>query len=259
MEKLDKKVEKNFFDVFLGILKMTGIFILTWIVLLVQRAIFNYYYYINVLKLNYGKEDAGMIPTLVESAFSMVVLIMLTIIFIKMMKRRFGANNLIKIISWTLTAILVITFLLGGGFAFSISNSSVGIDLNYMILIFFKEGILVGIMGTELVGILLTMYLFSVKVYEKNREKSIFSIIYAAVNSIILIIAYYFVSAFMDIYLYQTVAGINNNYIWKFIVEIIKSTNMFKVIFNYYFYIVVLVIIIFTIILILNVYSENTN
>ena len=139
-----------------------------------------------------------MIPTLVESAFSMVVLIMLTIIFIKMMKRRFGANNLIKIISWTLTAILVITFLLGGGFAFSISNSSVGIDLNYMILIFFKEGILVGIMGTELVGILLTMYLFSVKVYEKNREKSIFSIIYAAVNSIILIIAYYFVSAFMD-------------------------------------------------------------
>ena len=259
MEKLDKKVEKDFFDVFLGILKMTGIFMLTWIVLLMQRAIFNYCYYINELKLNYGENDAGMISLLIESVFSLIVLIMLTVIFIKMMKRRFGANNLIKIILWTLTAILVITFLLGSGFAFSMSKNSEIIDLNYIISIFFKTGILNGIKGTELVGILLTISLFSIKVYEKNSQKSIFSIIYAAISSVILIITYYFVSFFLDVYMYQIMTDGNSNYVWKFIMEIIKNTNMFKVIFNYYFYIVVLVIIIFTIILILNVYSENTN
>ena len=68
---------------------------------------------------------------------------------------------------------------------------------------FFKKGILNGIMGTELVGILLTISLFSIKVYEKNNGKSIFSIIYTAINSIILIIMYYFISIFMDIYMYR--------------------------------------------------------
>ena len=72
-----------------------------------------------------------------------------------------------------------------------------------MILMFFKKGILNGIMGTELVGILLTISLFSIKVYEKNNGKSIFSIIYTAINSIILIIMYYFISIFMDIYMYR--------------------------------------------------------
>ena len=169
MRNFEKKVERDFFDVFLGILKITGIFISTWIVLLVQRAIFNYYYYINVLKLNYGNENAGMIPTLVEAVFSFTVLVILTVIFIKMMKTRFGANNLIKIMLWTFAMMVIIIFLLGGGFAFSVSKNSEIIDLNYMILIFFKKGILNGIMGTELVGILLTVSLFSIKVYEKNN------------------------------------------------------------------------------------------
>ena len=177
MGNFEKKVERDFFDIFLGILKITGIFIFTWIVLLVQRAIFNYYYYINVLKLNYGNENAGMIPTLVEAVFSFIVLVILTVIFIKMMKARFGANNLIKIMLWTFAMMVIIIFLLGGGFAFSVSKNSKIIDLNYMILLFFKKGILNGIMGTELVGILLTISLFSIKVYEKNNGKSIFSMI----------------------------------------------------------------------------------
>ena len=112
-------------------------------------------------------------------------------------------------------------------------------------------------MGTELVGILLTISLFSIKVYEKNNGKSIFSIIYTAINSIILIIMYYFISIFMDIYIYQTIAGTENDYIWKFIIEIIKSTDLSKAIFNYFFYVVVLIIVIFTTILVLNVFSDN--
>ena len=68
---------------------------------------------------------------------------------------------------------------------------------------------------------------------------------------------YYFISIFMDIYMYQTIAGTENDYIWKFIIEIIKSTDLSKAIFNYFFYLTSSVVVIFTIILILNVFSDN--
>ena len=57
--------------------------------------------------------------------------------------------------------------------------------------------------------------------------------------------------------MYQTIAGTKSDYVWKFIIEIIKSTDLSKAIFNYFFYVVVLIIVIFTTILILNIFSDN--
>ena len=259
MESFEDAEKRDFVGTISGIIKIVGIMIFTWSILIFQRGIFGSYYFNSVAKT--GDLKAGEMVTLVQTLFSLVVLIILSVIFIKMMKTRFGKENLNKIKFWTFVIIVITIVLFALGVTFSMINSIVkntgSISMSDKITIFFKTGILNGIMGTELVGILLTISLFSIKVYEKNNGKSIFSIIYTAINSIILIIMYYFISIFMDIYMYQTIAGTENDYIWKFIIEIIKSTDLSKAIFNYFFYVVVLIIVIFTTILVLNVFSDN--
>ena len=125
------------------------------------------------------------------------------------------------------------------------------------ITIFFKIGVLEGIKGMQLIGFLLTMCLFSIKVYENNKKKSLFAIFFAGISSIIIMIFFYFVGLFLDLYLLQTSQGWKMKTLSGFIKEIMQKANMQEVVFNYYFYLTSSVVVIFTIILILNVFSDN--
>ena len=246
MGNFEKIENRNFIDILLGAVKIVGIMIFTWSVLIFQRGIFGSYYFNSVAKT--GDLKAGEVVTLVQTLFSLVVLIILSVIFIKMMKTRFGKENLNKIKFWTFV-IIVITFVLFAlGVTFSMINSIVknigSISLSDKITIFFKTGVLEGIKGMQLIGFLLTMCLFSIKVYENN-------------SSIILMIIFYFVGLFLDLYLLQTSQGWKMETLSGFIREIMQNANMQEVVFNYYFYLTSSVVVIFIIILILNVFSDN--
>nr|WP_314115626.1 hypothetical protein [uncultured Leptotrichia sp.] len=259
MESFEDAEKRDFVGTISGIVKIVGIMIFTWGVLIFQRGIFGSYYFNSVAKT--GDLKAGEMVTLVQTLFSLVVLIILSVIFIKMMKARFGKENLNKIKFWTFV-IIVITFVLFAlGVTFSMINSIVknigSISLSDKITIFFKTGILEGIKGMQLIGFLLTMCLFSIKVYENNKEKSLFAIIFSGVSSIILMIIFYFAGLFLDLYLLQTSQGWKIETLSGFIREIMQNANMQEVVFNYYFYLTSSVVVIFTIILILNVFSDN--
>ena len=259
MESFEDAEKRDFVGTISGIVKIVGIMIFTSSVLIFQRGIFSSYYFSSVTKT--GDLKAGEVVTLVQKLFSLVVLIILSIIFIKMMKNRFGKENLNKIKFWTFV-IIVITFVLFAlGVTFSMINSIVknigSISLSDKITIFFKTGILEGIKGMQLIGFLLTMCLFSIKVYENNKEKSLFAIIFSGVSSIILMIIFYFAGLFLDLYLLQTSQGWKIETLSGFIREIMQNANIQEVVFNYYFYLTSSVVVIFTIILILNVFSDN--
>ena len=255
MRNFEKIENRNFIDILLGAVKIVGIMIFTWSVLIFQRGIFGSYYFNSVAKT--GDLKAGEMVTLVQTLFSLVVLIIVSIIFIKMMKTRFGKENLNKIKFWTFV-IMVITIVL---FTLGVINSIVknigSISLSDKITIFFKTGILEGIKGMQLIGFLLTMCLFSVKAYENDKGKNIFAITFAGISSIILMVIFYFVRLFLDLYLFQTSQGWKMETLSGFIREIMQNANLQEVVFNYYFYLTSSVIVIFTIILILNVFSDN--
>lgn len=259
MRNFEKIENRNFIDILLGAVKIVGIMIFTWSILIFQRGIFSSYYFSSVAKT--GDLKAGEVVTLVQTLFSLVVLIILSVIFIKMMKARFGKENLNKIKFWTFVIIVIIFVLFALGVTFSMINSIVknigSISLSDKITIFFKTGILEGIKGMQLIGFLLTMCLFSIKVYENNKKKSLFAIIFAGVSSIILMIIFYFAGLFLDLYLLQTSQGWKMETLSGFIREIMQNANMQEVVFNYYFYLTSSVVVIFTIILILNVFSDN--
>ena len=259
MESFEDAEKRDLVGTISGIVKIVGIMIFTWSVLIFQRGIFSSYYFSSVAKT--GDLKAGEVVTLVQTLFSLVVLIILSVIFIKMMKTRFGKENLNKIKFWTFVIIVIIFVLFALGVTFSMINSIVknigSISLSDKITIFFKTGILEGIKGMQLIGFLLTMCLFSIKVYENNKKKSLFAIIFAGASSIILMIIFYFVGLFLDLYLLQTSQGWKMETLSGFIREIMQNANMQEVVFNYYFYLTSSVVVIFTIILILNVFSDN--
>lgn len=259
MESFEDAEKRDFVGTISGIVKIVGIMIFTWSVLIFQRGIFGSYYFNSVAKT--GDLKAGEVVTLVQTLFSFVALIILSVIFIKMMKTRFGKENLNKIKFWTFVIIVIIFVLFALGVTFSMINSIVknigSISLSDKITIFFKTGVLEGIKGMQLIGFLLTMCLFSIKVYENNKKKSLFAIIFAGVSSIILMIIFYFAGLFLDLYLLQTSQGWKMETLSGFIREIMQNANMQEVVFNYYFYLTSSIIVIFTIILILNVFSDN--
>jgi len=259
MESFEDAEKRDFVGTISGIIKIVGIMIFTWSILIFQRGIFGSYYFNSVAKT--GDLKAGEMVTLVQTLFSLVVLIILSVIFIKMMKTRFGKENLNKIKFSTFVIIVIITVLFALGVTFSMINSIVknigSISLSDKITIFFKTGILEGIKGMQLIAFLLTMYLFSVKAYENDKGKSIFAIIFAGISSIILMIIFYFAGLFLDLYLLQTSQGWKMETLSGFIREIMQNANMQEVVFNYYFYLTSSVVVIFTIILILNVFSDN--
>ena len=259
MRNFEKIENRNFIDILLGAVKIVGIMIFTWGVLIFQRGIFGNYYFNSVAKT--GDLKAGEMVTLVQTLFSLVVLIIVSIIFIKMMKTRFGKENLNKIKFWTFVIMVITIVLFALGVTFSMINSIVkntgSISMSDKITIFFKTGVLQGIKGIQLIAFLLTMYLFSVKAYENDKRKSIFAIIFAGVSSIILMIIFYFAGLFLDLYLLQTSQGWKMETLSGFIREIMQNANMQEVVFNYYFYLTSSVVVIFTIILILNVFSDN--
>ena len=257
MESFEDAEKRDFVGTISGIVKIVGIMIFTSSVLIFQRGIFSSYYFSSVAKT--GDLKAGEVVTLVQKLFSLVVLIILSIIFIKMMKNRFGKENLNKIKFWTFVIIVITIVLFPFGVTFSMINSIVtgSISMSDKITIFFKTGVLQGIKGSQLIAFLLTMYLFSVKAYENDKEKSIFAIIFAGISSIILMVIFYFVGLFLDLYLLQTSQGWKMETLSGFIREIMQNANMQEVVFNYYFYLTSSVVVIFTIILILNVFSDN--
>ena len=259
MESFEDAEKRDFVGTISGIVKIVGIMIFTWSVLIFQRGIFGSYYFNSVAKT--GDLKAGEMVTLVQTLFSLVVLIIVSVIFIKMMKTRFGKENLNKIKFWTFVIIVITTVLFALGVTFSMINSIVkntgSISMSDKITIFFKTGVLQGIKGSQLIAFLLTMCLFSIKVYENNKKKSIFAIIFAGVSSIILMIIFYFAGLFLDLYLLQTSQGWKMETLSGFIREIMQNANMQEVVFNYYFYLTSSVVVIFTIILILNVFSDN--
>ena len=259
MQSFEDTEKRDFVGTISGMVKIVGIMIFTWSILIFQRGIFGSYYFNSVAKT--GDLKAGEMVTLVQTLFSLVVLIILSVIFIKMMKTRFGKENLNKIKFWTFVIIVITAVLFALGVIFSMINSIVknigSISLSDKITIFFKTGILEGIKGIQLIAFLLTMYLFSVKAYENDKGKSIFAIIFAGVSSIILMIIFYFAGLFLDLYLLQTSQGWKIETLSGFIREIMQNANMQEVVFNYYFYLTSSVVVIFTIILILNVFSDN--
>ena len=173
MRNFEKIKNRNFADILLGAVKIVGIMIFTWSILIFQRGIFGSYYFNSVAKT--GDLKAGEMVTLVQTLFSLVVLIILSVIFIKMMKTRFGKENLNKIKFWTFVIIVITIVLFALGVTFSMINSIVknigSISLSDKITIFFKTGVLEGIKGMQLIGFLLTMCFFQLKFMRIIRKR----------------------------------------------------------------------------------------
>ncbi|WP_369717169.1 hypothetical protein [Leptotrichia alba] len=141
MDSFEDAEKRDFVGTIPGIIKIVGIMIFTWSILIFQRGIFGSYYFNSVAKT--GDLKAGEMVTLVQTLFSLVVLIILSVIFIKMMKTRFGKENLNKIKFWTFVIVVITIVLFALGVTFSMINSIAkntgSISLSDKITIFLKQ------------------------------------------------------------------------------------------------------------------------
>ena len=141
MDSFEDAEKRDFVGTIPGIIKIVGIMIFTWSILIFQRGIFGSYYFNSAAKT--GDLKAGEMVTLVQTLFSLVVLIILSVIFIKMMKTRFGKENLNKIKFWTFVIVVITIVLFALGVTFSMINSIAkntgSISLSDKITIFLKQ------------------------------------------------------------------------------------------------------------------------
>lgn len=256
-EKFEDFEKENISNVFQGLMKITGIVVLAVFLVLFKRMIYMQYYLSFIMKSRstYVKEKITMLVA-IFTLFSLIVIIVSAIIFIKMIKDYFNENNM----EFSRKTKYYIIFFIGN---LIIINSIIGtfevfkqMKLNFTfiqkIMLFLFSGIPSGVIATSATAFFSVVFLFSVKTYEKKLyEHRIIGIIYAAIVSIIGLLGINFIMELSNLYKnYSFKVGHEFKLFIHFLKFVLRYKNLYIEIFNMYFCVNLFVIIFLGILLI---------
>ena len=256
-EKFEDFEKENISNVFQGLMKITGIVVLAVFLVLFKRMIYMQYYLSFIMKSRstYVKEKITMLVA-IFTLFSLIVIIVSAIIFIKMIKDYFNENNMES----SRKTKYYIIFFIGN---LIIINSIIGtfevfkqMKLNFTfiqkIMLFLFSGIPSGVIATSATAFFSVVFLFSVKTYEKKfYEHRIIGIIYTAIVSIIGLLGINFIMELSNLYKnYSFKVGHEFKLFIHFLKFVLRYKNLYIEIFNMYFCVNLFVIIFLGILLI---------
>lgn len=256
-EKFEDFEKENISNVFQGLMKITGIVVLAVFLVLFKRMIYMQYYLSFIMKSRstYVKEKITMLVA-IFTLFSLIVIIVSAIIFIKMIKDYFNENSMES----SRKTKYYIIFFIGN---LIIINSIIGtfevfkqMKLNFTfiqkIMLFLFSGIPSGVIATSATAFFSVVFLFSVKTYEKKLyEHRIIGIIYTAIVSIIGLLGINFIMELSNLYKnYSFKVGHEFKLFIHFLKFVLRYKNLYIEIFNMYFCVNLFVIIFLGILLI---------
>ena len=256
-EKFEDFEKKNTGKVLQGLMKITGMIILAAFLVLFEKMIYMQYYLSFIMKFRGTdvKEKITML-TAIFTLFSLIVIIVSAIIFIKIIKDYFNENNMES----SRKTKYYIIFFIGN---LIIINSIIGtfevfkqMKLNFTfiqkIMLFLFSGIPSGVIATSATAFFSVVFLFSVKTYEKKLyEHRIIGIIYTAIVSIIGLLGINFIMELSNLYKnYSFKVGHEFKLFIHFLKFVLRYKNLYIEIFNMYFCVNLFVIIFLGILLI---------
>ena len=256
-EKFEDFEKENTGKVVQGLVKITGMIILAAFLVLFEKMIYMQYYLSFIMKFRGTdvKEKITML-TAIFTLFSLIVIIVSAIIFIKIIKDYFNENNMES----SRKTKYYIIFFIGN---LIIINSIIGtfevfkqMKLNFTfiqkIMLFLFSGIPSGVIATSATAFFSVVFLFSVKTYEKKLyEHRIIGIIYTAIVSIIGLLGINFIMELSNLYKnYSFKVGHEFKLFIHFLKFVLRYKNLYIEIFNMYFCVNLFVIIFLGILLI---------
>ena len=256
-EKFEDFEKENISNVFQGLMKITGIVVLAVFLVLFKKMIYMQYYLSFIMKSRSTdvKEKITMLVA-IFTLFSLIVIIVSAIIFIKMIKDYSNENSMELSHKIKYYVIIFIGVLI-------IINSIIGtsevlkqMKLNFTLIqktmLFLFSGIPSGVIATSATAFFSVVFLFSVKTYEKKLyEHRIIGIIYAAIVSIIGLLGINFIMELSNLYKnYSFKVGHEFKLFIHFLKFVLRYKNLYIEIFNMYFCVNLFVIIFLGILLI---------
>ena len=256
-EKFEDFEKKNTGKVLQGLMKITGMIILAAFLVLFEKMIYMQYYLSFIMKFRSTdvKEKITMLAA-IFTLFSLIVIIVSAIIFIKMIKDYFNETSMELSHKIKYYVIIFIGILI-------IINSIIGtsevlkqMKLNFTfiqkIMLFLFSGIPSGVIATSSTAFFSVVFLFSVKTYEKKLyEHRIIGIIYTAIVSIIGLLGINFIMELSNLYKnYSFKVGHEFKLFIHFLKFVLRYKNLYIEIFNMYFCVNLFVIIFLGILLI---------
>ena len=268
-EKFEDFEKENISNVFQGLMKITGIVVLAVFLVLFKRMIYMQYYLSFIMKSRNTdvKEKITMLVA-IFTLFSLIVIIVSAIIFIKMIKDYFNENNMESscktkyYIIFFIGNLIIINSIIGTFEVFK-QMKLIGtfevfkqMKLNFTfiqkIMLFLFSGIPSGVIATSVTAFFSVVFLFSVKTYEKKLyEHRIIGIIYTAIVSIIGLLGINFIMELSNLYKnYSFKVGHEFKLFIHFLKFVLRYKNLYIEIFNMYFCVNLFVIIFLGILLI---------
>ena len=256
-EKFEDFEKENTGKVLQGLVKITGMIILAAFLVLFEKMIYMQCYFSFIMNSRSAgiKEKITMLAA-IFTLFSLIVIIVSAIIFIKMIKDYFNENSMELSHKIKYYVIIFIGILI-------IINSIIGtsevlkqMKLNFTfiqkIMLFLFSGIPSGVIATSATAFFSVVFLFSVKTYEKKLyEHRIIGIIYTAIVSIIGLLGINFIMELSNLYKnYSFKVGHEFKLFIHFLKFVLRYKNLYIEIFNMYFCVNLFVIIFLGILLI---------
>ena len=256
-EKFEDFEKENISNVFQGLMKITGIVVLAVFLVLFKRMIYMQYYLSFIMKSRSTdvKEKITMLVA-IFTLFSLIVIIVSAIIFIKMIKDYFNENSMelshkIKYYVIIFIGVLIIINSIIGTFEV-LKQMKLNFTFIQKIMLFLFSGIPSGVIATSATAFFSVVFLFSVKTYEKKfYEHRIIGIIYTAIVSIIGLLGINFIMELSNLYKnYSFKVGHEFKLFIHFLKFVLRYKNLYIEIFNMYFCVNLFVIIFLGILLI---------
>lgn len=256
-EKFEDFEKENISNVFQGLMKITGIVVLAVFLVLFKRMIYMQYYLSFIMKSRSTdvKEKITMLVA-IFTLFSLIVIIVSAIIFIKMIKDYFNENSMESshktkyYIIFFIGNLIIINSIIGTFEVFK--QMKLNFTFIQKIMLFLFSGIPSGVIATSATAFFSVVFLFSVKTYEKKLyEHRIIGIIYTAIVSIIGLLGINFIMELSNLYKnYSFKVGHEFKLFIHFLKFVLRYKNLYIEIFNMYFCINLFVIIFLGILLI---------
>lgn len=256
-EKFEDFEKENISNVFQGLMKITGIVVLAVFLVLFKRMIYMQYYLSFIMKSRSTdvKEKITMLVA-IFTLFSLIVIIVSAIIFIKMIKDYFNENSMESshktkyYIIFFIGNLIIINSIIGTFEVFK--QMKLNFTFIQKIMLFLFSGIPSGVIATSATAFFSVVFLFSVKTYEKKLyEHRIIGIIYTAIVSIIGLLGINFIMELSNLYKnYSFKVGHEFKLFIHFLKFVLRYKNLYIEIFNMYFCVNLFVIIFLGILLI---------
>ena len=256
-EKFEDFEKKNTGKVLQGLMKITGMIILAAFLVLFEKMIYMQYYLSFIMKFRSTdvKEKITMLAA-IFTLFSLIVIIVSAIIFIKMIKDYFNENSMESshktkyYIIFFIGNLIIINSIIGTFEVFK--QMKLNFTFIQKIMLFLFSGIPSGVIATSATAFFSVVFLFSVKTYEKKLyEHRIIGIIYTAIVSIIGLLGINFIMELSNLYKnYSFKVGHEFKLFIHFLKFVLRYKNLYIEIFNMYFCVNLFVIIFLGILLI---------